>query len=116
MLRQFNELTVGVPTALVLWFFSAGFLYWLDPTSALYDAAVLQKLLFGVLAVVIASGVAFLGIKFNFPQIYNYLYHKLEEDLLKKKLTDQPTCQAPKYALLLYLAYFFGAIACMAIL
>lgn len=75
--RKWHEL-ISIPIAVVLWIFSPIFLRWIDPTAATFDAGVLQKILFAVIALFVCNGVVWLLIKLTFPRAYKFLDDKFE--------------------------------------
>jgi glucan phosphoethanolaminetransferase (alkaline phosphatase superfamily) len=72
---------IGLPIALLIFFFSAPALRWLDPTAAVFDFGILQKLLLCTLAMLTINTAVFMGIKFNFPSVYDYYKKTLSTDL-----------------------------------
>lgn len=71
-LRTWNEF-LSIPLALLLWFYSPTLLRMVDPTAAAYDSAVLQQVIFAIIAVLIFHGMAWFLLKLTFPEIYRFL-------------------------------------------
>lgn len=80
-LKRWPEL-LGLPLALLIFFTSAPLLRWLDPTSAVFDLGILQKIFLGVLTLLAINAAVFLGIKFNFPVVYSYYKNLMKVDFL----------------------------------
>lgn len=82
IIRLWPELW-SVPLALAIFHFSPMLLRHIDPMAATFDAGVLQNIVFAVVAILVFSGASFMGIKLNFPLLYEY-YEKLSgESFLK---------------------------------
>jgi len=64
---------LSIPLALLLWFYSPTLLRMVDPTAAAYDSAVLQQVIFAIIAVLIFHGLAWFLLKLTFPEIYRFL-------------------------------------------
>jgi hypothetical protein len=58
---------VGLPIALCLFFFSGAVLKWLEPTSAIYDAGVLQGITVAVIHLLVGNSMARIGCTINLP-------------------------------------------------
>jgi len=71
-LTNWNEF-LTIPLAIVIWVLSPRVLRWIDPTSATYDAGVLQICVFVVIQFLIYHGVAWLIMKITFPKLYKYV-------------------------------------------
>lgn len=70
-LKRWPEL-LGLPLALLIFLLSAPLLRLLDPTAAVYDLGILQKIFLGVITLLALNAAVFMGIKFNFPTVYSY--------------------------------------------
>ncbi|WP_276496725.1 hypothetical protein [Pontibacter litorisediminis] len=92
---------LGLPLAIILFILSAPLLRWLDPTSAVFDLGILQKLALGGIAMLMLNAAVFLGIKFNFPKVYAYYKDVLPLDFFK--ITP---CQRLYFFLSLYALLF----------
>lgn len=61
-----------IPTAVVVFFLSIPVLRWLDPSSGTYDAGILQKILFAVIAVLVFNGLAWAGMRMVWKEMFKY--------------------------------------------
>lgn len=93
----------SIPVALLIWFKSDVILRWADPTAGTYDAGILQCLLFGVIALLLGNGIAFLGIKFNFPSLFKFYENEAGENF-----NQLEPWQKIKTLLALYLGLLFA--------
>lgn len=82
-LRRWNELW-SLPIAVVLFFASAPMLRAMDPTAAVFDAGVLQVVLFGAVVFLTCTGLTWISLKLAFPKIYQFLDDTLEKEIASK--------------------------------
>jgi hypothetical protein len=119
--RKWHEV-VSIPIAFALWYLSPIFLRWLDPTAAVFDSGILQKMLFGVIALFIGNGTVWLLIKLTFPKAYRFLDDKMEMMLGNHKLDKEPSGSEKMYYLtsfqkcVIVLALYISLLLCYALL
>ena len=70
-LRLWPEL-LALPAALTLYWISPFIIRVIDPTAGQYDGAVLQKLVYCVVGILVLNVVAWLGIRFNFKALFHF--------------------------------------------
>ncbi|MDO1449560.1 hypothetical protein Q0590_25005 [Rhodocytophaga aerolata] len=105
LLKLFNE-WIGLPIALVLYFIGPSFIRLIDPEAGSFDSGQLNIIFFGVIKVLVASSVAWLGYRLNFPKLYGYFIETMENDFLKSNDTTKYTLlTCAKYSLFIYFAY-----------
>lgn len=63
---------IGLPIAFAIYFLSPIVLRWYDPTTASFDPAILQAIAYAIVVVLVANVVVFIGIKVNFPSLYEF--------------------------------------------
>lgn len=82
IILDWSEL-ITIPIGLLLWYFSPMIMHWsgFDETAGSYDGAVLQKIIFAIVAISIISGFSWIFIKITFPEVYKYLDDTLGHDL-----------------------------------
>jgi hypothetical protein len=101
ILKEWKEELWGIPVAcLLLFVVGPKLIQWVDPTAGLYDAGIMQVILFAIIALLIYNGVAWLGIKQIFPEVFDYFQKEFATDF--KNLEK---CQKLKVSVLLYLAF-----------
>jgi hypothetical protein len=71
LLRLWPEL-IWLPVALCLYWISPEIIRIVDPTAGQYDGAVLQKLIYCSVAILVLNVIAWLGIRFNFRTLFQY--------------------------------------------
>jgi hypothetical protein len=62
----------SIPLGLLLFWYSPHIIRFVDPTAGVFDLGILHKLLYAVVAILLGNGIAFLGIKFNFPSVFEF--------------------------------------------
>ncbi len=70
----------GLPVALVLWWVSPMILHLIDATAGTYDAGIFQTVLFAFISILIINALVWLGIRFNFPVLFEYYENGAGED------------------------------------
>ncbi len=74
--KKWNEFVILIPIGTALLLISPVWLYQLSGgTAATYDLGVTQKFIYAILTVSVASGLASVVMKLNFPEVFNYLFH-----------------------------------------
>ena len=68
----------GIPIAAVLFFLSPLFFRLFDSTAGSYDLAVLQALLFALVAFMFVKGATWLLLRLDFPNLYKFLDDTLD--------------------------------------
>ena len=101
-----------MPLSLLLWIISPGIIHHFDETAATYDLAVLQKLIFGLIAFSFSSFNAWIALRITFPQVFRYLTEDFDNDF---KL-NQSICEKQKLSLALFSLYLLGLLLAMLIL
>ena len=76
----------SLPLALLVWLISPYAIWMLDPTAATFDTGILQIIVYVVVAITAFNGIVFLGIKLNFPVVYEF--YKRTAGASFDKLTD----------------------------
>jgi len=94
---------LSIPLALLLWFYSPTLLRLFDPTAGVYDSAVLQQIIFAIIAVLIFHGLAWFLLKLTFPEIYRFL-----DDDFEEHFSNLQKWQKLKLSLLLFSLYFLA--------
>jgi hypothetical protein len=112
-LKRFNELLLG-PLGVLLWAVSPQLIHWLDPTAATYDAAVWQKIIFGLVVFSVSSFSAWLMLRITFPGVFRYLTEYWDKDFVN--LNEDKRCEKLKLSLLLLSLYLLGLVLCMQVL
>jgi hypothetical protein len=82
-LKQWPEL-LGLPIALAIFFVSPILLRWFDPTTASFDPSILQALAYAIVVVLVMNVVVFIGIKVNFPWLYEFWQSCFEFEVLNR--------------------------------
>lgn len=82
--REWSEMW-SLPFAVILWFVSPTLMRWVDPTAGSFDVGYIQKLVLAMVFMLAVSGFSWLGIKFNFPDLFHYGDDGFETDF--KNLT-----------------------------
>ena len=85
-IKEWKEELLGIPVALLIFFFSPVVLRWIDPTAGAYDAGVLQIIIYATVALLIFNGLSWMGIKLVFPEVFHYFQNKFKTDF--DKLTE----------------------------
>jgi len=88
------------PIGIAMFFLSIPVLRWLDPTSATFDAGVIQVIIVTAVIISSLSTITFLGIKFNFRIMWDYY--------IKKKLLFDWLNLTPIQRCILFLSFYFG--------
>lgn len=83
--RNGQEL-VGLPAALLVFWFSGPLLRWLEPNSAIYDAGVLQGITVVVCHLLVANSVARIGSRINVAWLTGRSGNVAHEDELRPYL------------------------------
>lgn len=92
----------SVPIALLVWFASPYLIWMVDEQAATFDTGILQIIVYVIVAITAFNGVVFMGIKFNFPVVYEFYKGAAGESF--NKLTDwQKIC----VLLILFIGLFF---------
>lgn len=76
----------SLPLALVVWLVSPYAIWMVDPSAATFDSGILQIIVYVVVAITAFNGIVFLGIKLNFPVVYEF--YKKTAGLAFDKLTE----------------------------
>jgi hypothetical protein len=87
MKKYINEI-IGIPLAILIFWFSPVALRWLDPTAGIYDAGVLQSLSVAAIYVLCINTAAWLGVRVVFPFVFNYFNNPLGFNLDYKALDE----------------------------
>jgi hypothetical protein len=69
-----------IPMALIVFVVSVPVLRLIDPTSATYDAGILQKILFAIIGVLVFNGLAWAGIRMVWKELWVYLNTDYKQD------------------------------------
>jgi hypothetical protein len=69
MVSNVQEL-IGIPAALLVFYFSGLVLRWVEPSSAIYDAGVLQGVTVVIVHLIIGNSIARVGVKLNVESFY----------------------------------------------
>lgn len=110
LIEQWNEVFLTL-ILLVLWPVSGHMIRWIDPTAAVFDAGVLQTIYIAFMAIAILGLFTYLGIKFNWPFLYEYCESGLKSDFI-----SLPPIQKVCISLSFFSALFFvGALIFMAV-
>lgn len=112
-LRRYNELLLG-PLGALLWVVSPQLIHWLDPTAAVYDAAVWQKVIFGLVLYSICSFSTWLMIRLQAPHVFKYLTEHFDEDF--GKLSEDKKWDKLRISLCYYALHLLGFLLSMQVL
>lgn len=112
-LKRYNELWLG-PLGVLLWILSPEIIHWLDPTAATYDAAVWQKVIFGLVVFSVCSFSVWLMLRIQFPQLFKYLTEQWDGDFVK--LTEDKKWEKLKLSFLVFACYLVGLLLAMQVL
>ena len=99
-LKEWKEELAGILLALLLFLVSPFLLRLLDPTAGAYDAGVLHIIVFSLVALLTFSFLAWVGIKLNFKEVFDYLQTDFTKDF-----ATLDKWQKTKISLLLYFFY-----------
>ncbi|MEI2758974.1 MAG: hypothetical protein V9G42_06005 [Bacteroidia bacterium] len=69
-----------IPLAIVVFISSVPVLRFIDPTSATYDAGILQKILFAVIASLVFNGLAWAGIRMVWKELFVFFQTQFKTD------------------------------------
>ena len=69
-----------IPLALFIFILSVPVLRFIDPTSATYDAGILQKILFAVIASLVFNGLAWAGIRMVWKELFIFFQTQFKND------------------------------------
>jgi len=105
LLKKWNEWIFLIPIFSLLLIISPFYLHRLDPTAATFDLGITQKFILGAITVSLASGLASLLIRLNFPKLFDYLFNCLETDINNDYSKEQR-----KYSALLYIIFFLAVV------
>lgn len=109
-LKQWPEL-IGLPIALAIFFITPILLRLIDPTTASFDPSILQAIAYAIVVVLVGNVVVFIGIKVNFPWLYEFWRSCLEfEVLTRNNLTPIQKLCAFAFFFFCYLAAFLLAL------
>lgn len=75
-----KEELFSIPLALLIYFFSPYALRWIDPTAGTYDAGIFQIIIFGTVSLLIYNGLAWMGVKQVFPEVFSYFQNTFKKD------------------------------------
>ncbi len=88
--KKWNEFVILIPIGTALLLISPIWLYQLSGgTAATYDLGVTQKFIYSILTISVASGFASVVMKFNFPEVFNYLFHGFGADYINLSVTKK---------------------------
>lgn len=105
-IKRYNE-WLSLPVALALFFAVPNLYRMADGTAGSFDAGYLHTLVFAVVAVNFASGIAWFMFMLSFPDLYRYFDNQAERDVIANK------AYFPSSAVLafgVYFAYFLTII------
>ena len=105
LLKRFNEF-LGIPIALIIFYFSPYVLRRFDPTAAALDAGYLHVIALGLVKVFIASPLAWLMLWMSFPRFYRYLDDDAENDVILGKVESR--IGKAWIPVILYIVYFLA--------
>jgi hypothetical protein len=110
-LKTYNEL-LSIPIAIVLFFFAPPLYRLIDPGAGQFDAGYFQVLIFAIVAFNVASGVAWLMFRLNFPSLYKYWDNDFEDDVLERPwpVKQDGGHKAQIYSIAIYSLYFLTLI------
>ena len=109
-----NNEWLGLPFALFIYYFTPQVLHQFDETAGAYDIGQLQILSFAVVKVLVASFVAWIGFKLNYPLVYRFFIGPMEARILGTEADQLARDQFQvKVSLFIYFAYFAGALWAM---
>ena len=107
ILKEWKEELWSIPVAFLVFFLSPYFLRWIDPTAGTYDAGIFQIILFAVICLLVFNGLAWLGIKVVFPEVFKWFQGEFSKDFNSSEITKW---QRIKISLCLYLAFLFALV------
>lgn len=85
-IKEWKEELWSIPAALLIFFLSPYALRLIDPTAGSYDAGVLQIILYAAVAMLIFNGLAWMGVKQVFPEIFRFFQEQFKNEF--QKLTE----------------------------
>ena len=107
-IKKLNELLLG-PLALVLWFYSPDIIRWFDPTAAVYDTAVFQKLIFGLITFSLCHFSVWIMLRITFPELFKYMTEQWDKDFKQ----NPDLCQKQKLSFLVFACYLLSLLLAM---
>lgn len=102
-IKEWKEEFWSIPLAFLLFFISPYILRWFDPTAGVYDAGVLQIILFASISLLVFNGLAWLGVKIVFPEVFEYFQLKFKDEFTNK-LTSWERAKLSLFVFSLFLA------------
>ena len=101
LLKRYNEF-LTIPLGLILWVLSVPLIRLIDPTAAVFDAGIFQKIVFAIVAFSILKGAAWGFFRLAFPDLKKYLDEQFEETILSQLKAHQ-LCSLLAFYFLFYL-------------
>jgi hypothetical protein len=109
-LKEWPEL-LGLPIALAIFFITPILLRWIDPTTGSFDPSILQAIAYAIVVVLVGNVVVFIGIKANFPWLYEFWQSCFNYEVLNaNNLTPIQKLCAFSFFFFCYLAAFLLAL------
>jgi signal transduction histidine kinase len=108
ILKEWKEEFWSIPLAFLLFFLSPYALRWIDPTAGVYDAGVFQIILFASICLLVFNGLAWVGVKIVFPEVFEYFQNKFKTDF-----NNLTTWEKSKISLFVF-SLFFAALVLLA--
>jgi hypothetical protein len=100
----------SIPLGLFVFYTSPVFIRWIDPFAATFDVGVLQNIVFAIVALLFFNAAVFLGMKFNFPGVYNWYKEWLTADVVEPKENEIKLFLWVYFGLLFALVFVFKVI------
>jgi hypothetical protein len=101
---EWREEFFSIPLALIIFFASPFMLRAVDPTAGVYDSGVLQIILFATICLLVFNGLAWMGVKQVFPEIFQYFQNAFKIDF--KSLEPWQKIKISLFIWALFLAFF----------
>jgi hypothetical protein len=102
--KEWREEFFSIPLALIIFFVSPYVLRWIDPTAGTYDSGIFQIILFATISLLIYNGLAWMGVKQVFPEIFFYFQNAFKIDF--KTLEPWQKIKVSLFIWALFLASF----------
>jgi hypothetical protein len=112
-LKRYNELWLG-PLGLIVWLASPALIRFLDSEAAVYDTAVFQKLIFGLITFSFCTFNVWIALKLTMPGVFRYLTETFDEDF--SNLNENQKWEKLKLSFAVFACYLLGLLLAMQVL
>ncbi|MGL6123949.1 MAG: hypothetical protein ACRC1W_13260 [Shewanella sp.] len=112
-LKRYNELWLA-PLGLLVWLISPSLIRFLDSEAAVYDTAVFQKLIFGLVTFSFCTFNVWIVLKLTMPKVFRYLTEVFDEDF--ETLNQNQKWEKLKLSFAVFACYLLGLLLAMQVL